>query len=209
MAPIREVGLALGQPRFDRTGRAVAPDWRPSADRLHQPGSAGPAPAMVTAGRGERRKWRQPACLPSMRANQSTSRKNSCRLCSSSRALPSMRSFPARRCGSSRIRRRLVQSRLTFHCHHARVIHDLRGVKDGIGALEGGKRLVTGLPDRRQNLEAVPGCIVTSRQGFADPRRSIAQADIAIVPTGIAELGEAAIFAGDQERTGVIHSDIA
>ena len=93
--------------------------------------------------------------------------------------------------------------------HGARAVHDLRRVQDGIGAGEGGERFVIGLPNRGQCLETIPVRVVTSRQGFADPRRPVAQADIAIVPAGIAELGEAAIFAGDQERAGIIHSGIA
>ena len=65
------------------------------------------------------------------------------------------------------------------------------------------------MPRRRQILEAIPGRMMASRQGFADARRSMTQADIAIVPAGIAELGEAPVFAGDEERTAAIHCDIA
>jgi hypothetical protein len=127
-------------------------------------------------------------------ANQSICINDSCRLSASSRALALDAMLSTRRCGSSQIRRRIEQGCLTFLRHHARAIHDLRSLQDGIGALEGGKHFVTDLPDRRQSLETVPGRIVTSRQCFADPRWSIAQPDIAIVPTGITELGEAAII---------------
>ena len=35
------------------------------------------------------------------------------------------------------------------------------------------------------------------------------QADIAILSAGIAEFGEAAVFAGDEKRAAAIHYDIA
>src|SRR5437016_2120587 len=66
-----------------------------------------------------------------------------------------------------------------------------------------------GLPYRWHSLETVPGRVGASRQGLADARRSIAQADIAILPASITELGEAAIFAGDEERPAATHCDIA
>ena len=56
-------------------------------------------------------------------------------------------------------------------CHGAWAVHDLRRVQDGIGAVEGGERFVIGLPDRGQSLETIPGRVMTSRQGFANPRR--------------------------------------
>ena len=93
--------------------------------------------------------------------------------------------------------------------HSTWAIHDFRCVEDGVGAIEDGQRLIIGVPCRRQILETIPGRIMSSRQGFADARRSMTQADIAIFPAGIAELGEAPVLAGDEERTSAIHCDIA
>jgi hypothetical protein len=50
---------------------------------------------------------------------------------------------------------------------------------------------------------------MASRQGFADASRSVTQTDVAILPAGIAKLGEAAVFAGDKEGLATTHYGIA
>ncbi len=48
-------------------------------------------------------------------------------------------------------------------------------------------------------FEFVPVRVVTRGRSLSHARHAIAQADVARVPTGIAELGEAAILPGDDE----------
>jgi hypothetical protein len=45
-------------------------------------------------------------------------------------------------------------------------------------------------------------CVVLGGEGFADAGRAIAQADIAIPPAGITELGKAPVFRRHQEIRG-------
>jgi hypothetical protein len=91
----------------------------------------------------------------------------------------------------------------------ARAVDDLRSVESGIRCLEGSDRGVVGELGRRECLDAIPAGIVLGGESFADPRRAVAKADVAVFAARIAELREAATFRPDQKGAGLTHSGIA
>jgi hypothetical protein len=48
-------------------------------------------------------------------------------------------------------------------------------------------------------LEGVPVGVAACGGGLADAGRAVADADVAVTAAGVGELGEAAVFLGDQE----------
>ena len=180
---------------------------RPSADRLHRPGSAGRAPAMVAAERGARRKAvppaRSPACAQTNRLR--------------GRLLASLLLFARQRLDGSlkgaALRRLLdaAQARGQFLMPFATTLglFTISGVYKTVSAVAKAASASSSAfqTEGKASNRSHPRNDVLTR--FCQPQADLAQADVAIVPAGIAELDEAAIFAGDQERAGVIHSGSA
>lgn len=73
-------------------------------------------------------------------------------------------------------------------------LEDLR--RDRPGAGRGVCRVEVALP----LLPVLQSGVAAGGQRLADAGRSPAQADVAVLPDGVGELGEAAVLAGDQER---------
>jgi hypothetical protein len=59
------------------------------------------------------------------------------------------------------------------------------------------------LPPGQQGCQLVPAGVLAGRQGLADPRRAVAQADVAIVAARVGELGEAPVLLRDHEHPAV------
>jgi len=81
-------------------------------------------------------------------------------------------------------------------------IDDRRRIEDGRTTGDGGTCRLRSHRVGGVSLKMEPIGIILGGKGFADTRRAIAHANIAVAPTGIAKLGKAPVFGGHDKIRG-------
>jgi hypothetical protein len=89
----------------------------------------------------------------------------------------------------------------------AGAVDDLRGIQNGIRRREWRESGVIGEGGRGECLKSIPVRVVACGKRLAHARWPIAEVDVAILPTGVAEFCEAAELSGDQKGTRITHFD--